>query len=53
MEETSKFPRKHMSKMAREHTDPVCYLVLFRVVKTKVNGDHSVNADIRDVSFTI
>ena len=39
--------------MAREHTDPVCYLVLFRVVKTKVNGDHSVNADIRDVSFTI
>ena len=53
MEETSKFPRKHVSKMAREHTDPVCYLVLFRVVKTKVNGDHSVNADIRDVSFTI
>ena len=48
-----KFPRKHVSKMACEHTDPVCYLVLFRVVKTKVNGDHSVNADIRDVSFTI
>ena len=33
--------------MAREHTDPVCYLVLFRVVKAKVNGDHSVNADIQ------